>query len=201
MSAFRTVALLSAFLVVAACGGSDDAPPPPAAAVVLDCAYPDAPTVAAPDWVCTEFLPDLALSAVGSAAKSSAGVDFMTSQASLAARVKLAQTMSTEISNLTKQFAQTTGAGDTESVDLFASSTSKSVTAETLRGSRLYKKSTNPETGQIYVLIGLGDEQVNAAIDEALQTSYANDQALWQQFQAERSFDELAEEIKSQRDQ
>ena len=186
-------------LGLVSCGGSDEAPPAEQAAI-LDCAYPDAPTVPAPEWICTEFIADIAISAVGSSPKSSAGVDFMVTQATLAARVKLAETIKTEVANRTEQYIGTTGSADSETVDAVAQSTSSSFTNESLRGSRLYKKSTNPDTGHIYVLIGMGDQQLSEAIEKTLNTSYNNDQALWQKALGERSFQALKDEVQATSD-
>ncbi len=40
--------------VLSGCGGESE--PEVAATVVPDCAFPDSPTIPAPEWVCTEFL-------------------------------------------------------------------------------------------------------------------------------------------------
>ena len=88
MSLTRVLGVSALALSLTACfgGGSKQA-------AVPDCTFPDAPAVAAPGWVCDEPVEGLAVSAVGSADKSGAGINFMKQQASAAARVQLAQMM------------------------------------------------------------------------------------------------------------
>jgi len=161
---------------------------------VPDCTFPDAPEVAAPGWVCDEPVEGLAVSAVGSADKSAAGIDFMKQQASAAARVQLAQMMKVQVQNMIKQFAETTGSGDSETVDQVNSSVTKQITNESLVGTRIYKTRRSPN-GALYVLVGLDDNAASLIHETALKTSMNNEKALWQKFQAKKGFDELAKEI------
>jgi len=163
-------------------------------AAVPDCTFPDAPQVAAPGWVCDEPVEGLAVSAVGSADKSGAGINFMKQQASTAARVQLAQMMKVQVQNMVKQFAETTGTGDDETVDMVNSSVTKQITNESLVGTRIYKTRRSPN-GALYVLVGLDDNAATAIHETALKTSMNNQKALWQKFQAKKGFDELAKEI------
>ena len=50
-------------------------------------------------------------------------------------------------------------------------------------------------SGGMVVLVGLNADTMAQVAEQALKTSMANDKALWQKFQSEKSFDELAEEI------
>jgi hypothetical protein len=161
---------------------------------VPDCTFPDAPESAAPGWVCDEPVVGLAVSAVGSADKSAAGNSFMKQQASTDARVQLAQMVKVNITNMVKQFVETTGNGDSETVDKVNTSVSKQVTNESLVGSRLYKTRTSPN-GTLYVLVGLDDNAATLINETALKTSMNNEKALWQKFQSKKSHDELAKEI------
>jgi hypothetical protein len=161
---------------------------------VPDCTFPDAPEVAAPGWVCDEPVEGLAVSAVGSADKSGAGINFMKQQASTAARVQLAQMMKVQVQNLVKQFAETTGNGDAETVDMVNSSVTKQITNESLVGTRIYKTRRSPN-GALYVLVGLDDNAANLINETALKTSMNNQKALWQKFQSKKAHDELAKEI------
>lgn len=163
-----------------------------------DCTFPDAPAVAAPGWVCDEPVEGLAVSAVGSADKSGAGLNFMKQQATTAARVQLAQMMKVQVQNMVKQFAETTGVGDSETVDMVNSSVTKQLTDETLVGTRMYKSKTSPN-GTLYVLVGLDDNAATLINETALKTSMNNEKALWQKFQSQKSHDELAKEIANMR--
>lgn len=161
---------------------------------VADCVFPDAPGSAAPGWVCDEPVSNLDVSAVGSASKSGAGHDFMKTMASTAARVQLAQQMKVQVRNMIKQYVETTGAADTETVDKVMTSVTKQITNESLVGTKIYKTRTSPN-GNLYVLVGMDSASVEQASQKALKTSMKNERALWQQFKAKKTQDELAAEI------
>ena len=165
---------------------------------VPDCVFPDAPSVAAPGWICSEPVEGVEVSAVGSAQKSTAGISFMKQMAATAARVEMVQQMKVHVANMVKQYAETTGAGDSETVDRVNTSVTKQITDETLVGSKIYKTRTSPN-GTLYVLIGLDPNNAVAVTEAALRTSMGNDQAAWQQFKAQKAQDELAAEIARQR--
>ncbi len=160
----------------------------------LDCVFPDAPSAAAPGWVCDEPVPGIAVSAIGVAEKSAAGHSFMKNMAATDARVQLAQSMKVHVQNMVKQYAETTGAADAETVDKVNTSVTKQITDETLVGTKIYKTRTSPN-GALYVLLGMDASIAAAATENALRTSMGNDTALWQQFKAEKGQDELASSI------
>ena len=161
---------------------------------VSDCVFPDAPTSAAPGWICDEPVPGIEVSAVGVAEKSAAGHSFMKNMAATDARVQLAQSMKVHVQNMVKQYAETTGAADTETVDKVNTSVTKQITDETLVGTKVFKTRTSPN-GTLYVLLGM-DASIAAQVTEnALKTSMNNDKALWQEFKAQKAQDELAADI------
>jgi len=161
---------------------------------IADCVFADGSGQEAPLWVCGAPIDGIDLAAVGYADKSAAGPNFMKQMAATAARVELAQTMKVEVENMIKQYAETTGAGDAETVDKVNTSVTKQITKETLVGSRIFRQMPTPSGGMV-VLVGLDADTVNQLAEQALKTSMNNDKALWQKFQAEKSFDELASEI------
>jgi len=176
-------------LVLAACG-SDEVKQ----TAVPDCVFPDAPSTAAPGWVCDEPVEGVAVSAVGVAEKSAAGHSFMKNMAATDARVQLAQAMKVHVQNMVKQYAETTGAADSETVDKVNTSVTKQITDETLVGTKIFKTRTSPN-GALYVLLGMDGSVAAAATENALKTSMNNDRALWQQFKAQKGQDELAASI------
>ncbi|QIZ85449.1 hypothetical protein HF888_15000 [Bermanella marisrubri] len=194
MTLLRILSVSALAATLAACSSS------PKQAAVPDCTFPDAPQVAAPGWVCDEPVDGLAVSAVGSADKSGAGINFMKQQATAAARVQLAQMMKVQVQNMVKQFAETTGVADSETVDLVNSSVTKQITNESLVGTRIYKTRRSPN-GALYVLVGLDDQAASKIHETALKTSMNNERAMWQKFQAKKGFDELAKEIANMENQ
>ena len=165
----------------------------------LNAAFTDDGVTKAPLWVCTESLSNLKLSAVGTFDKTNAGLNFQKQQAIGSARVQLAQTMQTDVTSMVKNFAETTGFGETETVDRVASTTSKLITNQSLTGSKLYRQAKNPATGTLFVLVGMGDAQLDAALEGLLDRSFDSSnsaKAAWQKLQAGKSFDELKSEMK-----
>ena len=159
-----------------------------------DCVFPDSPTTDAPGWVCDQPVEGVEVSAVGMAEKSAAGHSFMKNMAATDARVHLAQSMKVHVQNMVKQYAETTGAADSETVDKVNTSVTKQITDETLVGTKIYKTRTSPN-GTLYVLLGMDAAMAAQATENALKTSMGNDKALWQQFKAQKAQDELAADI------
>jgi hypothetical protein len=185
----RSLLIAGTVSLLAACSSNEPVPMP-----MADCVFADGSNQEAPEWVCGAPIEGLDLSAVGYADKSGAGANFMKQMAATAARVELAQTMKVEVENMIKQYSETTGAGDDETVDQVNTSVTKQITKETLIGSRIFRQMPTP-TGGIVVLVGLSPETVNQLAENALKTSMNNDKALWQKFQAGKAQDELATEI------
>ena len=177
-----------ALLLLSACGSDDVKEDVP------DCVFPDATSALAPGWICDEPVPGVEVSAVGVAEKSAAGHSFMKNMATTDARVQLAQSMKVHVQNMVKQYAETTGSADSETVDKVNTSVTKQITDETLVGTKVYKTRTSPN-GALYVLLGMDASMAAAATENALKTSMNNDNALWQQFKAEKGQDELAKSI------
>ena len=181
-----TSAAMMSLLV--ACGGTKKAD------VVPDCVFPDATDARAPGWVCDEPVAGVSVSAVGAAQKSGAGHGFMKQMAATDARVQLAQNMKVHVANMVKQYVESTGAGDAETIDKVNTSVTKQITDQTLVGTRIFKSRVSPK-GTLYVLLGMDPNATKAATENALKTSMGNEKALWQQFKASKSQDELAAAI------
>ena len=186
--------ILAMTLLLASCGSDEVKQAAP------DCVFPDAPNSAAPGWVCDEPVEGVEVSAVGAAEKSAAGHSFMKNMAATDARVQLAQSMKVHVQNMVKQYAETTGAADSETVDKVNTSVTKQITDETLVGTKIFKTRTSPN-GTLYVLLGMDPGAAANATENALRTSMNNDKALWQQFKAQKGQDELAAEIAKMRAQ
>jgi hypothetical protein len=179
---------LSALLV--GCAGQEKV-----AQEVPDCVFPDSPKIAAPGWICDTPVEGVEVSAVGMFRKTKAGAQFQKTQATAAGRNMLAAQMKVHVKQLVKNYSEVTGVGDEETVDTVSSDVSKQVTAATLYGSKVYKTRVNPETGALYVLVGLDPNQAATQATEALKTSYKNKKAQWQKFLAGKAHDELDKEF------
>ena len=178
-------------LVISACSSA------PKVEKVADCVFPGTAT-AAPAWVCDAPVEGMTVGAVGSASKSQAGVGFMKQQATTDARVQLAQSMKVQVQNMIKQYAETTGAGDKETVDKVNTSVTKQITDQTLQGTKVFRTITSPD-GTMYVLVGLDEASAQKLTESAIKTSMGNDKAAWQQFRAQKGQDELAADIAKQK--
>lgn len=188
MSKKLNLLLISAVaLGVSACASA------PKKDVIAECVFPNSEK-AAPLWVCDGPVEGVSVGATGSSPKSGAGIDFMKQQAATSARVRLAQQMKVHVSNSIKQYAETTGVGDAETVDKVNTSTTKQITDETLVGTRIYRSAQGPD-GAMYVLVGIDEAGVQKITEAAVKTSMNNERALWQKFQAGKAQDEMAADI------
>lgn len=174
-------------------GGCASEPPKAAAP---ECVFPNSQQ-AAPGWVCNMPVDGVSVSAVGMAQKSGAGLSFMKQMAMTDARVQLAQTVRVRVTNMVKQYAESTGAANQETVDQVNTSVTKQITDETLVGTKLLRTITGPD-GTLYALVGLDEASAQQIAETALKTSMNNDKAAWQQFRAQKGQDELAADIAKQ---
>jgi len=152
----------------------------------------------APSWICEPIIPGWAVTAKGVAEPTAAGYAFQEQMAMTAGRVALAQQYKVHVENMIKQFAATTGAGKSETVDKVNASVSLQITEQTLIGSKVIKSVQGPD-GKLWVLMGLDSTSVEQLTQTAVKTSMKNDNALWQQFQAKKGQDEMATEIAKQK--
>lgn len=184
------LAILFAFL-----GGcaSKTEPGNAAASALPACVWPGT-TQLAPGWTCDQPVDGIEVSAVGIYEKTAAGLQFQKDQAAAAGRVVLARQMRTRVTSMIKQYAETTGAASSETVDKVNTSVSKLITDEVLDGSRVFQSAYSPN-GTLYVLVGLDPKMANRKTEEVIKSSMKNDRAAWQQFKAKQAQDELAAEI------
>lgn len=199
MKRITTLALATTIVSLAGCGGgSGNVKPEPIVVEAPSCVWPDSPKDPAPGWICDEPIAGLAVSAPGSAAKTAAGYEFQKNMAATAARVQLAQRAQVRVANMVKQYAEVTGAGSTETVDMVNSSVTKQITDQTLVGTKIFRSTTSP-AGSVWVLVGIDEASLQQTAERALRSSMGNDAALWQQFKAQKGQEELAAEIAKQR--
>jgi hypothetical protein len=164
-------------------------------APVEECNFPDDGATKAPLWVCEVAVEGVAVSAVGTAEKTGAGYDFQKTMAVSSGREQLAQQMRIKVNQMIERYLGTTGTTDAETIDKVQTATSRHITSENLVGSKPLRSLKNPTTGALFVLVGLDPASMTANAQKAIRTSMGNDQALWQQFLAQKKQDELAAEI------
>ena len=151
----------------------------------------------APEWVCNGGA-DMkgGIFAVGSAQKSPLGIGFQRREAIAAARDEIARQIEVRVKNMFKSYLSSTGAGNSQTAERVATSVSKQVAYQVLRGSKVVKTWISPE-GTVFVLVGMsGDIKDN--IKKAIKTTFKNDEALWQEFKAKKAQDELDSAIEKE---
>ena len=148
----------------------------------------------APEWTCNPYL-EGSIVALGIAQKN-AGNDLGMQRAEAVAegRDALANQLSVKVSTLFKSFKATTGSGTDATFDKSTSKVSKQLASETLQGSRAVK-TWKSKTGAMYTLVGISNAPVKKAIENAVKTSYKNDQAMYQKFLAAKAEGDLDREL------
>lgn len=190
-------ALTAACLLISCAGKGNDKVTVDEVAQIDECVYPDATNKKAPTWVCGAEVEGLAMHAVGVAETSDAGFSFMRQLAATDARTQIAQQMRVQVQNMVKSYVETTGQGDTETVDRVNSLVTKQITDETLEGSKVIRYLTSPN-GTLYVLVGMDEESVRLSTADAVRNSMNDDGAAWQRIRADQAQDELAQSIANQ---
>lgn len=144
----------------------------------------------APEWVIDPTSEGL-MCALGAAKIGPAGIEFATTEATGNGRDDLARQININVANMLKSFTQQTGVGNQAVVDKVVGDVSKQLAKQDLHGSKVSKKWIS-KTGTFYVLVVMLDPaKTSAAVKDTIKTSFKNDEALWQQFQAKRAQDEL----------
>ncbi len=136
-------------------------------------------------------------SAVGSAKVGNAGMNFYRTEAMAHARSELARQLGVKVKDLVKNFQQVTGIGDDETVDKVSSQVSKQVTSQVLTGSKQKDMWISPSK-ELYVLMAIDPDILKNMVRDSVQTSYKNEKALWQKFQAQKAHEELDKEIEKE---
>jgi len=134
-------------------------------------------------------------SAVGSAEKSPLGISFQRQEAMANARDALAREIEVKVKNMFKSYMSSTGIGDNQTAERVATSVSKQLSKQVLRGSKLLKTWMS-KNGTMYVLVGMTDtNKLKNELKKAAKTTFKNNEALWQEFKAKRAQQELDSEI------
>ena len=156
--------------------------------------YQDA--VLAPDFTCDPFASG-AVTALG-VAKMNAGGDkaYQRTEAMSSARDGLARQIEIKVSNLFKKYKGTTGSGADATFDKATSDVSRQLASQTLTGSKQIGKSwRHPKTNELFILVGIPTKAVETKMENAVKTSFKNDQAMYQKFLADKANGDLDKEL------
>ncbi len=124
-------------------------------------------------------------------------MNFARTEALSNGRSELARQISTRVKDMVKNFTQTTGVGDDETVDKVSAQVSKLVTNQMLSGTK-QKDSWISPSSTYYALMVIDPLALKSSVKDSVMTSYKNDKALWQQFQAKKAYEELEKEIEKE---
>ena len=151
--------------------------------------------IEAKPWVCgatnvdSDFYAD-----TGSAPMNKMGFGFTKREAVMDARSNLAQQIQTDVKDKMDRFMRSTGLGNAQTSDKVVTAVTKQVAHVTLKGSKQTKLWQTPNT--VFVMVTVGKDSVNETAMKAAVSSFKNDDALWQQFQAKQGLEGLEKEFK-----
>ena len=151
--------------------------------------------VLAPSWTCIPSV-EGGYAGVGIAEKSAAGAAHMRRVALANGRSDLAQQIQTLVKDKIELFTRATGNGSKEVVDKVSTAVTKQVAKVDLAGSKAVQQ-WNAPSGAMYLLVTVGESQINQEVKNSVKTSFKNDEALWQQFQAKQALESLEKEFPS----
>ena len=147
----------------------------------------------APEWVSNPSI-EGGIGAVGVAEKSRSTHKART-VATLRARAELARMINSDVANLLKDFTETAGIGDDETMNATFLDVSKSTSQAALKGSKQIRMWPSPD-GDTYVLVAIEPATVKDIVKESIESNLKKDNALWQQFRSNKAHEELENEIR-----
>jgi len=166
---------------------------------IIECPFPNSPNVAAPNWICDNYEdidPDnTRLYATGSAFADNPNVragaqSQLKELASARALTRIGRSMETITQSMIIDYFNLVGMGKSQVAEAVANTTAKQVSDQTIEGARLIRSLTGPD-GTIYVLLMLDNTGIKQNVKNSVRTTFNNDQALYQEFKASRSLDEM----------
>lgn len=190
----KSLAMVTLIAISFSACSSDKAPQPKKYNPTFQC---EQEGVKAPRWTC---IPEVEgyYAGVGVAEKSAAGIAHMRRVALMNGRSDLAQQIQTQIKDKMEGFTRATGNGSAETVDKVTTAVTKQVAKVDLQGSKAMDM-WNAPSGAIYMLVAVPKKSVNAAVKDALKktvnSSFKDNNALWQQFQSKQALENLDKEF------
>lgn len=153
----------------------------------------DNKTLDLPSWFLSPPIADDALYAIG--VGESSKLQMAMNKASDWARQELSRVISVKVSTMTKQFLEEAGVDDVSQTTEFTEVVSKSIASNSISGSKIKEqeiKETDDGKYIAYCLVELKLADMTGAIDEIVKQN----SAAFAKLQANRAFDDLANELK-----
>ena len=185
MKKFLLIVLVISAFAVAGCSSKQQA----VTGAQFNKCYKDAPS-----WVIMGGA-EGGISAVGSAQIGNAGLQFARTEALANGRDEIARMLQLKVSNMVKNFTQTTGIGDDQTVDKVAANVSRQLANQTLTGSKAKETWISSECNELFILVVADAPSMEKDIKAQITSSYRNEQAIWQQIQAKNALKEMDEQI------
>jgi len=152
----------------------------------------------APKWVMTAMPEDSYIYGVGvSESVGELDISFQRTIAISLARDEISRTIAIKTKNMLKTFKERTGTGKRSSFDKVLTSVTKQITSQELNGSTAQEMWIS-RSGRLYVLVKMPRTNAMSAAKDAVNTSFKNDRAMWQKFQAKEAQAELDNEIEKE---
>lgn len=149
--------------------------------------------VSAPDWICTPKVEGFYF-ALGIVEESSSGMEQTRKVALTDGRYNLAQQIKLQVKSKVENFFLETELGEAETASSINMQVSREIANVDLSTSTGIKTWSSPSKN-LYMLVTLSQNEVNAIAIEAVINSLKNDAALWEQFQSEGYLEDLEEEF------
>ena len=185
MKKFLLIVLVISAFAVAGCSSKQQA----VTGAQFNKCYKDAPS-----WVIMGGA-EGGISAVGSAQIGNAGLQFASTEALANGRDEIARMLQLNESNMGKNFTQTTGIGDDQTVDKVSANVSRQLANQTLTGSKAKETWISSECNELFILVVADAPSMEKDIKAQITSSYRNEQAIWQQIQAKNALKEMDEQI------
>jgi len=150
----------------------------------------------APNWVKAPNY-EGGIAAIGSQKIGNAGINFTRENAIAFARNSLANSIQIKVNNIINNSTKSMGMEKDEKVDRLSEHVSKQSSSQLLKGSR-HVDTWISKSGELYALVVVELEKAKKTIRENTLSSFKNDNALWQKFQAKQSFEELDRQIEKE---
>jgi hypothetical protein len=148
----------------------------------------------APKWV---LMPQVKgyVAEMGSApANMGNDISFQREEAMADARSNIARQIETKVNTMFKSYKGVTGGGKDATFDKSSESVSKQIASQTLEGT-VVKDTWISKSNTLYILMVVDTKEVISMMEDAMNTSFKNNKAMYQKFLASKAQDELSNEL------